>query len=279
MMRGRILMVTLWMASLFVFAACHDDDDDDDKGYTPGKSIVEAFEAKYPNAVSVSWEKKGEYEKAEFHLNGQEVDAWFAPSGQWMMSETDILFSILPTEVKTGFSGSIYSSWKVDDADVLERLNMPTVYRLDIEKGTEEMVIYFNEKGELVREVNEEASTLPAAVSSFITGQYPKALVVSVDRWQDGLLEVGILDASLVKEVLFDRENNWMKTSWPVLEANVPQVVLDVLKGEAYNSFSIASVQYIEYASGSNVYHFVLQKANAMDISVEIDPQGNLVLD
>ena len=70
-----------------------------------------------------------------------------------------------------------------------------------------------------------------------------------------------------------------MKTSWPVLEANVPQVVLDVLKGEAYNSFSIASVQYIEYASGSDVYHFVLQKANAMDISVEIDPQGNLVLD
>lgn len=279
-MRGRILMVTLWMASLFVFAACHDDDDDDDKGYTPGKSVVEAFEAKYPNAVSVSWEKKGEYEKAEFRQNGQEVDAWFDQSGQWMMSETDILFSNLPTEVKNGFSGSIYSSWKVDDdAEILERLNMPTVYRLDIEKGTEEMVIYFNEKGELVREVNEESSTLPAAVSNFITQQYPKALVVNIDRWQDGLLEVGILDASLVKEVLFDRENNWMKTSWPVLEANVPQVVLDVLKGEAYNSFSIASVQYIEYASGSDVYHFVLQRANSMDISVEIDPQGNLVLD
>ena len=48
-MRGRILMVTLWMASLFVFAACHDDDDDDDKGYTPGKSVVAAFEAKFPN--------------------------------------------------------------------------------------------------------------------------------------------------------------------------------------------------------------------------------------
>lgn len=28
-------MVTLWMASLFVFAACHDDDDDDDKGIPP----------------------------------------------------------------------------------------------------------------------------------------------------------------------------------------------------------------------------------------------------
>ena len=67
-------MVTLWMASLFVFAACHDDDDDDDKGYTPGKSVVAAFEAKFPNAVAVSWEKKGEYEKAEFHQNGQEVD-------------------------------------------------------------------------------------------------------------------------------------------------------------------------------------------------------------
>ena len=35
----------------------------------------------------------------------------------------------------------------------------------------------------------------------------------------------------------------------------------------------------LEYASGSDVYHFVLQKEHSMDISVEIDPQGNLVLD
>ena len=52
-MRGRILMVMLWVALLFVFAACHDDDDDD-KGYTPGQSVVAAFEAKFPNAVAVS---------------------------------------------------------------------------------------------------------------------------------------------------------------------------------------------------------------------------------
>ena len=168
------------MASLFVFAACHDDDDDDDKGYTPGKSVVAAFEAKFPNAVAVSWEKKGVYEKAEFHQNGQEVDAWFDASGQWMMTETDVLFANLPAEVKTGFNESIYSAWQVEDVDMLERLNMPTVYRLEIEKGNEEMLIYFNEKGELVKEVNEEASTLPTAVSSFITQQYPKALVVTV---------------------------------------------------------------------------------------------------
>ena len=126
-----------------------------------------------------------------------------------------------------------------------------------------------------MKEVNEEASTLPMAVSSFITEQYPKALVVTVDRWQDGMLEVGVLDGSLVKEILFDRNNGWMKTSWPVLKTDVPHV----LKGEAYNSFFIASVQYIEYASGNDVYHFVLQKEHSMDISVEIDPQGNLVLD
>lgn len=161
---------------------------------------------------------------------------------------------------------------------MLERLNMPTVYRLEIEKGNEDMLIYFNEKGELVKEVNEEASTLPTTVSGFITQQFPKALVVTVDRRLDGMLEVGILDNSLVKEVLFDRDNGWMKTSWPVLKADVPQVVLDVLKDEAYNSFSIAGVQYIEYASGSEVYRFVLQKEHSMDMSVEIDPQGNLVL-
>ncbi len=277
-MRGRILTVTLWMVALSFFVACHDDDHED-KEYAPGKSVVAAFEAKFPNAVAASWEKKGEYEKVEFRQNGQEADAWFDQAGQWMMTETDILFTNLPTEVKEGFNESMYNSWKVDNADVWERLNMPTVYRLEIEKGNEEMVVYFNGKGELVREVNENASTLPVTVSSFITQQYPKALVVNVDRLRDGMLEVGILDDSLVKEILFDQNDDWMKTFWPVLEADVPQVVLDVLKGEAYNSFSIANVQYIEYASGRDVYHFVLQKEHFMDMSVEIDPQGNLVLD
>lgn len=70
-MRGRILMVTLWMASLFVFAACHDDDDDDDKGYTPGKSVVAAFEAKFPNAVAVSWEKKESMKRRSFIKTGR----------------------------------------------------------------------------------------------------------------------------------------------------------------------------------------------------------------
>ena len=156
--------------------------------------------------------EKGEYEKAEFHQNGQEVDAWFDASGKWMMTETDILFANLPTEVKTGFNESIYSAWQVEDADVLERLNMPTVYRLEIEKGNEEMLIYFNEKGELVKEVNEEASTLPTAVSSFITQQYPKALVVTVDRWQDGYVGSWYSGTvSLVEEVLFDRNNGRMR--------------------------------------------------------------------
>lgn len=68
-MRGRILMVTLWMASLFVFAACHDDDDDDDKGYTPGKSVVAAFEAKFPNAVAVR--KKESMKRRNFIRTGR----------------------------------------------------------------------------------------------------------------------------------------------------------------------------------------------------------------
>ena len=68
-------------------------------------------------------------------------------------------------------------------------------------------------------------------------------------------------------------------SSWLVLMTVVLHFVLDVLMGESYNSFFIASVQYIEYASGNDVYHFVLQKEHSMDISVEIDPQGNLVLD
>ena len=56
-MRGRILTVTLWMVALSFFVACHDDDHED-KEYAPGKSVVAAFEAKFPNAVAASWEKR-----------------------------------------------------------------------------------------------------------------------------------------------------------------------------------------------------------------------------
>lgn len=278
-MRGKILMVTLWITSMFVFAACQDDDNNDDKPYSPVNSVTEAFQAKYPNAADVTWEKKGEYEKAEFTNAGLECDAWFDQSGQWMLTETDMSFAILPVVVKNGFSESMYGSWKVEDTKKIEQLNMPVVYRLEIESGNNEMVIYLNEEGELVKEANDDASSLPSAISSFIMQQYPKGVTVSVDYWQDGNTEVDILDASQVKMVLFDRNNNWSKTFWTVLKADVPQVVLDVLDGEAYNSFTIGSIEFIEYASGSDVYHFVLKKENTLDTFVEIDPQGNIVLD
>ena len=53
--------------------------------------------------------------KAEFHQNGQEVDAWFDASGQWMMTETDVLFANLPAEVKTGFNEAyiVLGKWKM----------------------------------------------------------------------------------------------------------------------------------------------------------------------
>ena len=277
-MRGKILMAALWVASLFVFAACHDDDDD--KDYKPHDSVTAAFTAKFPNATAVTWETKGEYEKAEFRESGWECEAWFSKDGQWVMTEKDMVsYANLPAKVKDGFTGSIYSSWKVEDVEYIDRVNTAPVYRLEIENANSEMYIYFDEDGELVKQSEENAAALPATVSSFITQNYSKAVVVNDERWQDGILEVDIIDENLVKEVLFDRDNNWMKTTWSVLEANVPQVVLDVLKGEAYNSFSIGSIQFIQYASGENVYRFVLTKPHTMDTSVEIYPDGTIVLD
>lgn len=273
-------MATLWIASLFVLAAaCDDDDDDDDKGYKPAKSVQVAFEAKFPNATSVSWEKKGDYEKAEFKEAGQDCDAWYTATGTWMMTEKDMLFMSLPEDVKTGFSNSIYSTWKIGDVEMLDRLNMPLVYSVDIENGTQKMVVYFNAAGELVKEVTETVDNLPTDVSNYLTLKYPKALIVEKERWQNGVLEVDMIDDSRVKEALFARDNAWIQTSWPVLRANVPEVVLDVLKGAAYTGHTVGSIHYIQNASGTDVYQFVLKKDNTENMTVNIDPRGNVVLD
>ena len=115
-MNLKFLLLAVILGSLSLFA-CSDDDD-----YTPDQTLRESFEAKYPNATRVSWEKKGIYRVVEFWLNNQETHAWFDTSGEWYMSKTELkTLSALPVKVQDSFKKSEYSTWKIDDVDRVER--------------------------------------------------------------------------------------------------------------------------------------------------------------
>lgn len=147
-MKLNVYFILLALSSMSLLSC----DDDDKKSELP-EALQQSFSKKFPTATLVEWEKKGAYYEADFIYNNTETSAWFALDGTWEMTESDILYSTLPAEVKTTFESSKYASWRVDDADQLERKDLETTYVLDVELGEQEMDLYYSKEGELIKAV------------------------------------------------------------------------------------------------------------------------------
>lgn len=138
----------LAMACVFTFSlvSCSDDDD-----YKPEAVVEEALKAKYPSATRIEWEQKGSYLVADCMVESKDIDAWFTSSGQWTMTEIDLLKSDIPAAVNTTLSASEYAAWVIDDVDLLEYPLKEKEYVIEVEQGAQEMDLYFSEAGVLLR--------------------------------------------------------------------------------------------------------------------------------
>ncbi len=136
------------------FQSCSDDDDDN--GVNVPTELKDALLAKYPNAASaaVEWELKHNYYVAEFKETGVEKDVWFSKTGEWVMTETDVLGKAnLPEAVQTAFAGSEYANWTIDDIDLYERAG-ETFYLIEVEKaGERDYNLYYNPDGTSIKAV------------------------------------------------------------------------------------------------------------------------------
>ena len=68
-------------------------------------------------------------------------------------------------------------------------------------------------------------------IERFLNDRYPGAKVVERD-YDDGCLELTILQENLRKEVLFDGRNNWLRTEWEL--HRLPQNILDAVQQAGY---------------------------------------------
>ena len=127
MMKNVFLLAAL---SLCLFQSCDNDDNEPVPGYVSAETKA-AFDEKYPAAKDVEWETRNDYLIVDFKQDKVEKEAWFDNSGTWYMTETDIPFAQLPDAVKTAFQQGEYSTWKVDDVDMIERRDVETVYVIE----------------------------------------------------------------------------------------------------------------------------------------------------
>lgn len=276
-MRTRNLLFTALLVSGFAFTSCDDDDDN----YTPDGKIQEAFINKYPNAQRVEWEKKYDHYVADFYLDGIEREAWINSQGEWVMTESDIRFNDLPTAIQTAFQESEYKAWKVDDVDLLERVEMDPVYVIEVEQGKQEFDLYYAEDGTLIKAVEDtdnddehRPTSIPEALKTVIDTRYPGAVILDMDT-EKGIIEIDIRHENISKEVHFNSQNEWLYTSWDVKRADVPATVLNTVT-QNYANYTIDDIDREERANGDNVYVFELEQGNK-EIHVTVDTEGNIV--
>lgn len=283
-MKTRLIVVLLGLLGTWIFVACRDDasDKDDDM---PGKAVELAFRAKYPGATDVEWESKGVFREADFNLNGREYEAWFNTSGSWLQAKYTVAYTSIPAAIKDFIANSIDyppTLWTPDaSTEVLERKNYPDWYAVELENGTSEVTIWSDADAYLHREVIEDFSgnAIPLTIRNFVSLNYKQGFIWEVEKWKDGVWQANILDGNDAKEVYFDRSMGWSYTEWPVLLSDVPEVVKAVLNTSAYDIYSVRNVSYRQNSQG-DYYHFVLtpKQQPAMDISLDVGPEGNIIL-
>lgn len=250
------------------------------KQYRPDARIISAMNTKYPKATKIEWEQKHDYQVAEYYENGVESKAWFDKDGKWMMTESNLKYSGLPVAIRNTFEKSMYSGWKKDDIDKIERYGMQPVYVIEVEKEGQDVDLYFAANGMLVKTVNgkdmghdNDYMPLAPAIRDNVMRKYPDASVIETAK-KGGKKYVDIMDNGRVKELVFDNDN-WVSTSWKVDKADVPSAVMTTLRGADYKNYTIDGITFYETADHS--YYQVKMNEGTKDKKVNIDSTGKVV--
>ena len=274
-MKTKLSVLALAMCGMLAFTSC----DDDDNNYLPDQTITKAFDEKYPDAGKVEWETKGGYEVAEFHVSGNETEAWFDNKGNWVMTKTEINFGLLPEAVRTSLKDSEYKDWKSTDFDKLERSNAATVYVIEVEQGEQEFDLYYTEDGILLKAVpdddndNFQPTVVPQAITDAINEMYPGATVLEFDSEKTGF-EVDILHNNIYKDVYFNTGNEWLYTEWDIKEVNLPAIIMNAYKASDYKDYRIDDIDVIENPAGTS-YVLELEKGND-EVKMTISAEGKI---
>ena len=117
----------------------------------PDSSIKNHIETKYKGAVTLETEHEDGLIKVEIRHQHKNKDVVFTAQGVWLSTNYDLSKSDLPTKIKTVLKESQYSSYNIDDIEVIES---PTkfLYEIELEKwfNDDEKTIYITSEGDIL---------------------------------------------------------------------------------------------------------------------------------
>lgn len=268
------IFAAIFIFSMLAFQGCKDDDN-----IKVPSQYEDILHEKYPAATNIRWEREDGYYVANFIMNANSSEAWFDHNYKWYYTETDIAFGQLPESVQKAFNESAYSSWHIDDIDMVERYNLETIYVIEVENGDAEVDLYYIADGSLIKTSTEQnnsyfPSEVSAGIKAFIAERYPQARIIEIE-YEHNAVEVEIVDGAVKRELLFSNAEEWIYTKTEIRKSEVPAEILSVLNASDYASWYIDDIDFYETPDG-DYYLFDLESGNR-EAKIAIYTDGTLV--
>lgn len=278
-MNAKATLFTLFAGLAILLTGCDDDDDDHKGAIEPTQPVMDAFNKRYPNASNTVFKIEGDYYLADFNNNGVSTDAWFTDQGKWMMDKADTPFNQLPAAVTNAFDKGLYAGWKVDDAYTINRDSMAVVYKINAEKGTSDMDLYYSQYGNLIKAVNDQGNedlpiVIPAEVHTLMNLTFATADLLDIQSNSEGYV-LNLLDGKVYKIAQLNKNYRWQYTSYEVEKEDVPDIIMASFQSTGYANDTIETI-LVKIGSAGTFYTFTVDH-NGEGTEIVFDAIGNIV--
>ena len=248
----------------------------------PENQAAENFRKMFPDATAVEWEREGTYFVAEFNVGNLEKEAWFDERGDWKLTETDLPYAELPTDVKQAHEAGDFSTWTVDDVDLVERPGFETIYVLEVERGNTEYDLYYLADGTLVKAFPDDDTNnnylyeaLSGKITAFLAERYPEYKMLDVEE-DNARIAVEFVQDGRDRDAYFSVEGDWLRTETDMRITDVPEEITDILGASEYRLYRVDDVDFVETPEG-NYYHFELERGSD-EVEVQISESGDITV-
>lgn len=110
--------------------------------------VLNAFQAKFPNATEVEWELKGDQYNADFEVGKRDHDVWIDKAGNIKKHKEDFPKSELPQAIGQTLEKD-FKTYKLDDVDKFDEGGKIS-YEVKLESGSEDLKVLFSPEGKVL---------------------------------------------------------------------------------------------------------------------------------
>ena len=111
-------------------------------------------------------------------------------------------------------------------------------------------------------------------IKNFIEKKYEGATILYAEQEFNGEIEVEIVHDNITKEVRFNRNNNWISTTWDIPISQLPDAAKNSILKQ-FSEYRIDDVDYVEKPSGD--YYKVEIEKGERDRTVFVTADGEIL--